>query len=202
VRVGEFCRFGETLGTVEEIGLRSTRIRTLERSVVTVPNAEFSKMELENLNLRDRMLLRTTIGLRYETTAEQLRGIVGELHDLLQAHPKVLKDPLWVRFAAFGAYSLDIELFAYVGTPDRREFIAIREELFLRIMDLVEAAGSGFAFPSQTHYLAQDRAPGGAPAQAAPAIVAAWRAPDLPPPASDPRSAEAVASGERAALKR
>jgi MscS family membrane protein len=186
VRVGEFCRFGDTLGTVEEIGLRSTRIRTLERTVVTVPNAEFSKMELENLNLRDQMLLRTTLGLRYETTAEQLRGVLAELYELLRAHPKVAKEPLWVRFAGFGAYSLDVEIFAYIDSRARPEFLAIREEIFLRVMDLIDAAGTGFAFPSETHYLAQDpglkAAQGGRPPRATAAL---WRSRDLSPPAPD-----------------
>ena len=174
VRVGEFCRFGDTLGTVEEIGLRSTRIRTLERTVVTVPNAEFSKMELENFNLRDQMLLHTTIGLRYETTPEQLRRVLAELYELLLTHPKVVDDPLWVRFAGFGAYSLDVEFFAYVGSADRLEFFAVREEIYLRIMDLIDEAGTGFAFPSQTHYLAQDPGLLGTPAPTARAVVPAW----------------------------
>ena len=114
VRVGDFCLYGDKLGTVEEIGLRSTRIRSLERTVVTVPNAEFSQMQLENFTRRDQMLFRTTLGLRYETTPEQLRYVLAKLRELLIAHPMVSPDPARVRFAGFGTYSLDIEIFAYV----------------------------------------------------------------------------------------
>ena len=201
VRVGDFCRFGTTLGTVEEIGLRSTRIRTLERTVVTVPNAEFSKMELENLNLRDQMLLHTTIGLRYETTAEQLRGVLAALYEMLLRHPEVVKDPLWVRFAGFGAYSLDVELFAYIDSRDRLEFFAIREDIFLRMMDLIDAAGTGFAFPSQTHYLAQDPGLKGGPQQTAAALAPVLRPQDFPL-ASVRREQQPEGGGELTAVQR
>ncbi len=156
VRVGDFCQFGDKLGTIEEIGLRSTRVRTLDRTVITVPNADFAKLQLENLTRRDCILIRSTLGVRYETTAEQLRLLPTRLREMLLAHPKVLGEPLRVRFAGFGAYSLDFELFAYVRTRDWDEFLAIREEIFLRVADIVEEVGTSFAFPSQTHYLARD----------------------------------------------
>ena len=158
VRVGDFCRFGDgRMGTVEEIGLRSTRIRTLDRTLVTIPNADFAQRELENFALRDRMRLYAVLGLRYETTPGQMRYLLEALRQLLRDHPKVSPDPARAQFIAFGASSLDVEVFAYVMTPDFNEFLAIREELYLRIMDLVEEAGTGFAFPSQTLYLTRDR---------------------------------------------
>jgi MscS family membrane protein len=156
VRVGDFCRFGDRVGTVEDIGLRSTRVRTLDRTVVSVPNAEFSSLQLENFKRRDRIWLHATIGLRYETTPDQLRWILVELKRLLLAHPKVDPDPARARFLRFGAYSLDVEIFAYVSTTDINEFLAVQEDIFLRIMDLVGASGSGFAFPSRTIYAAPD----------------------------------------------
>jgi len=156
VRVGDFCRFGGHSGTVEEIGLRSTRIRTLERTLITVPNSAFSEIHLENLAHRDRIRLSTVLGLRYETSPDQLRHTLSELRRLLLSHPKVLADSVRVRFGGFGASSLDIELQAYVGTADWGAFTAIREDLYLRVMDIVEAAGTGFAFPSQTLYLGRD----------------------------------------------
>jgi MscS family membrane protein len=156
VQVGNFCRFGDKIGTVEEIGLRSTRVRTLDRTLVTVPNSEFSSIQLENFAVRDRIRFYTTLGLRYETTADQLRFTLVKLRELLLAHPKVDLDPARVRFVGYGAYSLDLEIFAYVGTPDWNEFLAIREDLLLRIMDVVEESGSGFAFPSQTLYVGHD----------------------------------------------
>ena len=152
VKVGDFCRFGAQVGTVERIGLRSTRVRTLDRTVVSVPNAEFSNLQLENFAERDRIWLKVALGLRYETTPDQLRHVLVRLRELLYAHPRIDADPARVRFVAFGPYSLDLEIFAYVKTRDYSEFLAVREDLYLRIMDVVAASGTGFAFPSQTLY--------------------------------------------------
>ncbi len=156
VRVGDTCKFGDKTGVVEDIGLRSTRIRTPERTVVSVPNGEFSAMQIENLSRRDRMRLHTVLNLRYESTADQLRYLITEIRKLVVAGPKVDEPSVNVRFVAFGVYSLDVEIAAYVKTTNDTEFAIIREDLFLRIMDLVEAAGSGFAFPSQTIYSGKD----------------------------------------------
>jgi len=156
VRVGDFCRFGDRLGTVIDIGLRSTRLRTLERTIVTVPNADFSTMQLENFALRDSMLLTARLGVRYETSPEQLRWLLARLEQLLQDHPKILPAPRRARFVGFGPSSLDIEIFAYVATTDIDEFLVVRQRLFLDFMDAVTAAGTAFAFPSQTIYTAAD----------------------------------------------
>lgn len=153
VRVGDFCRYGDQMGTVEQIGLRSTRVRSLERTIVTIPNAEFSQMQLDNFNARDQRLLRTVLGLRYETTPEQLRKVLEELQKLLLYHPRVLEEPVRVRFVGYGAYSLDIEIFAYLLCRDQDTFLAIQEEILLRIADIVDECGADFAFPSQTTYL-------------------------------------------------
>jgi MscS family membrane protein len=162
VRVGDFCRFGGRVGTVEEVGLRSTRIRTLDRTVVSIPNAEFSALQLENFSRRDRIWLHATLGLRYETTPDQLRRVLAEIGRLLREDPRVDPDPARIRFVGFGAYSLDCEVFAYIRTADYGEFLAIREDLLLKIMDIVAASGTSFAFPSQTLYVGAD--PGLAPA--------------------------------------
>jgi len=175
VRVGDFCRFGDRVGTVEQVGLRSTRVRTLDRTVVTVPNAEFSQMQLENFALRDKIRLIVQLGLRYETTPDQLRWVLIELRRVLHAHPKVLPDPLRVRFVGFGAYSLDLEAFAYVDTQDFNEFLAVREDVFLRFMDVVADSGTSFAFPSQTTYLERGEKLPEDKLAAAEAQVRAWR---------------------------
>jgi MscS family membrane protein len=192
VRVGDFCRFGDRIGTVEEIGLRSTRVRTLDRTVVSVPNAEFATLQLENFAVRDRIWLGATLGLRYETTPEQLRYVLVEVRKMLYAHPRVHPDPARIRFVGFGASSLDLEIFAYVLTADFGEFLGIREDLYLRIMDIVAAAGTGFAFPSTTTYLARDAGLDASRTQAAEAAVRAWRERrELPLPDFTP---EAIAS--------
>jgi MscS family membrane protein len=175
VRVGDFCRYGGEVGTVEEIGLRSTRGRTLDRTVVTIPNAEFSNLKLENYARRDRMRLWTMIGVRYETTPDQLRFLLARLREILLAHPRVTDDPARVRLVGFGAYSLDMEVFAYVDTADWTEFLSIREDVYLRFMDAIKEAGTSFAFPSSTTYVGRDE---GLPEEAvreAEQRVAAWR---------------------------
>jgi MscS family membrane protein len=176
VSVGDFCRWGDQVGTVEEIGLRSTRIRTLERTVVTVPNAVLSQMEIDNFMKRDRRLLRTTLQLRYETPPDQMRFILAKLRELLIGHPMVTPDPARVRFTGYGAYSKDVDVFAYVTCQDQNTFLAIQEDVLLRMEDIIDAAGSGFAFPSQTSYLAHDSGLDDERSKEARAEVEQWRA--------------------------
>ena len=175
VRVGDFCSYQGEVGTVEEIGLRSTRIRTLERTVVTIPNGEFSNLTLENYALRDQRRLWTMIGVRYETTPDQLRYVLARLRQILLAHPRVTADPARVRFVGFGAYSLDIEVFAYIDTADHTEFLGIREDLYLHFMDAIKEAGTGFAFPSSTTYVGRDDGLDAEETRQAEARVAEWR---------------------------
>ncbi len=146
IRVGDFCRYGSDEGTVEAIGIRSTRIRGIDRTLTTIPNATLSKMPVVNFAPRDRMLIRSVIGVRCETRPEQLRYLLVRIREMLLGHPRIYPEPR-VRFIGFGAYSLDIEVFAYVTTRDGAEFLSIREDVFLRVMDIVEQSGTGFAFP-------------------------------------------------------
>jgi MscS family membrane protein len=156
VQVGDFCRFGDKLGTVEEIGMRSTRVRTLDRTIVTIPNAEFASLQLENFGKRDMMKFSPRLGLLYATTPDQLRYVLVEIRKMLYAHSKVSNDPARVRFVNFGDSSLDIDIFAYVFATDFSEYLGVAEDLNLRIMDIVSESGTGFAFPSNTTYLAKD----------------------------------------------
>lgn len=156
VEVGDFCGFGDHLGVIEGIGLRSVKVRSLDQSVITVPNAEFVNLNIENLTRRDRMLLQTTIGFRYETSPDQLRWILAEIRKLLLRHPMVAPEPARARFAGFGEHSANIDIFAYVKTNDFNQFFSVREDIFLRLIDIVEESGTTFAFPSTVNYLAQD----------------------------------------------
>jgi MscS family membrane protein len=153
VRVGEFCAFSDKLGTVENVGLRSVQVRGLDRTVITIPNAEFCQLQIINFSRRDSNLMHTTLGLRYETTADQLRLVLTRLRELLIRHPKVSMDPARVRFLGYGDYALNIEVFAFIQTREWGEFLAIQEDINLRIKDIVAAAGTDFAFPSQTVYM-------------------------------------------------
>ncbi len=175
VRVGDYCRFGEEYGTVEEIGLRSTRLRKFDDTLVTVPNGDFSQRELTNFTVRRQRLYHTTLGLRYETTPEQLRYVMAKLREMFLGHPQVSPDWLYVRFDGFGDFSLDIEIYAYIRAPQWLKYGAIREDISFRIMDIVKEAGTGFAFPSQTAYLGRDTGLDAERGQEAETQVQAWR---------------------------
>ena len=177
VRVGDFCRYGDKFGTVESIGLRSTRIRAFDRTVTSVPNSKFSNMELTNGTYRDKRLIRTTIGLRYETSAEQLRYVLTKIREMLISHPKVDQKPIpsYARLIGFGQSSLDIDVFAYVATRKLLEFLAIREDVYLRVMYIVGESGTGFAFPSTTTYLARDGGLDKSQTEVAEEQVRVWR---------------------------
>jgi MscS family membrane protein len=155
VLVGDFCRFGDRVGTVTHIGLRSTRIRTLDRTIVSVPNGQFSSMELENFSVRDKMWFHPTLSLRRDTTAEQLSKVLSGVEAILKNHPKVEVGSLPVRLVGLGAYSLNIEVFAYVKTPDFDEFLALQQELLIKILQAVEDAGTALAIPVQENIALQ-----------------------------------------------
>lgn len=155
--VGQFVTVGDVTGTVEDVGLRSTRIRRLDRTIVTIPNSTVAGAQVVNFGVRDRFLYNPVIGVVYATTADQLRFIIDEMRKMLIRDERVLPDVRRVRFRGFGASSLDIETFCWVRAADWSEFTGIAEDLNFKIMDIVLRAGSSFAFPSQTLYLSRDQ---------------------------------------------
>jgi MscS family membrane protein len=171
VSVGDFCKFGDRIGTVEDIGLRSTRIRTLDRTVVTVPNGSFSTMTLENFNRRDKMLFHVTLNLRRDANPNQVRTVLESITKILKDHPKVESGGLPARFIGIGTYSLDLEIFVYILTVDNDEFMRLQQDLLLRIMDTVHAAGTALAIPTQASIVYPAPANGSAsPQPASPAM--------------------------------
>ncbi len=156
IHIGDVCRFGDRVGTVEDISLRSTQIRTPDRTELFIPNGSLATMNVENLSRRDKILFNTKLGLRYETSPDQMRYVLAQVRRLLYEHPKVETEGARNRFIAFDESALTLEIFSYILTRDFNEFLAIREDLLLRIMDIVAAAGTSFAFPSQTVYLCRD----------------------------------------------
>mgnify|MGYP001820578497 FL=1 len=175
VRVGDFCSFGERMGVVEEIGIRSTKIRALDRSLISVPNAHFVDMQLVNWARCDKRLILTEIGLRYETEPDQLRHVLAKLREMLFAHPMIDRSTVRARFVGYGAHSLNVQIRAYALTPDWNEFLAIREDVFLRVNKIVAESGTSFAFPSQTLYLGRDGGLDEQLSEAAKEHVASWR---------------------------
>jgi MscS family membrane protein len=160
---------------------------------VSIPNAEFATLQLENFARRDRIWLKPKLGLRYETTPDQLRYVLVEIRRMLYAHARVDPDGARIRFIGFGDYSLDLEIFAYVRTTDFGEFLAIQEDILLRIMDIVAESGTGFAFPSSTTYLGRDGGLDADRSRAAEARVREWRERgELPLPEFPSEAIEAV----------
>jgi MscS family membrane protein len=156
VGVGDVLNMGDVQGTVVEVGLRSTRIRTLDRTIVSLPNGQIANMRLETLSVRDKFLFHPVIGLRYETTAAQLRAFMAGVRSLLNEHASVDSTSVRVRFVRFGASSLDVDILTYVFAHDWDNFLETQEELLFGIMDIVQKAGAEIAFPSQSLYLTAD----------------------------------------------
>ena len=175
IRVGDVCRFGDRTGTVEDIGLRSTRVRTEERTLLAIPNGTVATINVENLSRRDKMLFKTVLGLRTETTPDHLRYVLSEIRRILYSHPKIETKTVRVRLTELASSSINVELVCYVLTQDFNEFAAVREDLLLRIMHLVEDSGTGFALPSQTLYLGRDSGLEKDKADAAVKKVTEWR---------------------------
>ena len=140
VRVGDFVRVGDVLGGIEDVTLYATRIRTLERIVVSIPNGILMTSQIENLSRRDKFLFRHTLGLTYATTGAQVRAVVDGCRTRLAADPRIESGTLRVTFAKLSAYSLDVEVFAYVLVPNWAAFLAAQQELLLVVMDVVEQA--------------------------------------------------------------
>jgi len=142
MNVGDICRVGDQSGKVESISLRSTKLRTADGSLLAVPNGLMASVNVENLSNRTGYLFNPVIPLRYETTVKQLLDLLDRIREVLKAHPHIDPDGLQVRLKDFGAASLDVEVSAQVRTADHSEYLAIREQLLVEIMNAVEAVGS------------------------------------------------------------
>lgn len=155
-REGDAVKINEFTGTVESIGLRSTRIRTGDRTVVTIPNAQVAESKIESFAERDRLKMAFKVGLVYETTGASLRGVLDGFRTVLRDHPLIWDEQIDVRFVAFGASSLDLEVSAWFAGTDMDAFRAMREQILMTFMEIVANHDSDFAFPTQTvHVSAQ-----------------------------------------------
>jgi MscS family membrane protein len=173
VSIGDYCKFDGKEGTVEDIGLRSTRVRTNDRTLVTVPNGMFSSMTIENIARRDKMLFHITLNLRRDTKPEQVRALLQSIGANLKRDPRVEEGTTPIRFVGVGAYSLDLEIFVYIRTQNGDEFLKAQQDILLSVLDEIAAAGTALAIPTQasvvysTAPLDQPSAPAALPAQAA-----------------------------------
>ncbi len=150
--VGDTVTVGTVTGTVEKVGFRSTRIRTFDKSLVTVPNKKMIDAELDNLGMRPVRRVKFNIGVTYETTPNQIKAIVKDIQEMINEHPKTNQDGR-VRFQEFGASSLDILVMYFVNSPKWGDLIDVKEGINYKIMEIVKKHNSDFAFPSTTVYL-------------------------------------------------
>jgi MscS family membrane protein len=156
IRVGDVCRFGDRSGVVEDIGLRSTRVRTDERTLLAIPNGTVATINVENLSRRDKILFSTKLGLRSDSKVDHVRFVLAETRRLLYSHPKVESNSVRVRLIDISGSSLSVEIFSYILTRDYNEYAAVKEDLLLRMLDIVEDSGGSLALPSQTLYITRD----------------------------------------------
>jgi MscS family membrane protein len=156
IRVGDFCQIGNQLGTVEDIGLRSLKLRTLDQNLSVVPNGSLAQMQFQNMARRNKLLINQTFTLRIETQAEQLRFVLDRVQQMLDQHPAI-EPGSRIRVMSFLGAAFQLELFAYGTTGDWAEFTAIRQDVILKIAEIVEASGTQFAAPTQLAYLSRDK---------------------------------------------
>ena len=150
--VGDMVKVGNTQGIIEKVGFRSTRIRTLDRSYVTLPNKMIVDSEVDNLTERNTRRVNFNLGILYSTPAENIKLIIKDISAYIKEHPATLED-CYVRFAEFGDSSINIMILYFIDGNDFENFVSVREDINFKIMEIVKQHGSGFAFPSRTVYM-------------------------------------------------
>jgi len=156
VHVGDFCQIGDHRGTVEDIGLRSLKLRTIDQNLLVVPNGLLAQMQFQNLRCRSKLLINQTFALRIETEVQQLRLVLDGVQSMLDQHPAIEPGTSRVRVTNFVGAAFGLELFAYGKTGDWAQFTKIRQDVILKIAEIVTASGTRFAAPTQLAYLSRD----------------------------------------------
>lgn len=156
IQVGDFCKIGDRLGTVEDIGLRSLKMRTLDQNLLVVPNGALAQMQFENMKARPKLLISQNFSLRIETRVEQLRFVLDSVQKVFDEDPAIEAGTSRVRVTNFDGAAFQLELFAYGKTSDWTQLTAIRQEILFKIAGIVEAAGTGFAAHTQLTYQTKD----------------------------------------------
>lgn len=156
IQIGDIVKVNTQTGVVEDIGLRSTRLRTPERTVLSVPNGTMATAVLENLRFRDKFLCQQVIRLRYELAPDHVRYVLEKIRQIMRENPKVEESSSRAQFIRFSENSLDVEIYCYILEGDYNAYLQTQEALFLSIMDELDQAGAVLALPSQTTYVTQD----------------------------------------------
>jgi MscS family membrane protein len=153
IRVGDFCRIGDSTGTVEEIGLRTTRLRTLANTLIAIPNHRLAVQPIDNISARGHIWYHPILRLRCDTTAEQLGHVLEGVRELLRSHQRVVQGNHRVRFNKFEEYSLSVEVYAYLTTTDWREYLELAEGLNIRILEIISQSGTRLSMPAKSLYV-------------------------------------------------
>jgi MscS family membrane protein len=180
IQIGDVCRINNQTGVVEDIGLRSTRLRTGERTLLSIPNGIMASAVVENLRFRDKFLCQQILRLRYDLSPDHVRYVLGQIQNLLIEDPKVEDSSARIRLLRFAEYAIEVELFCYILEPEFTAYLAAQEQLLLKIMDTIEKAGAVVALPTQTTFVSQDAWIDPLKAKAAHAAVEKARDPGVP----------------------
>ena len=154
IRIGEWVKVGGVEGVVEDVGMRTTKIRSFQKTLITVPNQLVANQPIENFSRRGIRRIKMHIGLTYGTSSEQIVNIKNDIETMLREHENISqKDSLMVYFDSFGDSSLNIFIYTFTATANWEKYLATREDIHIKIMKIVEKNGSDFAFPSQSIYV-------------------------------------------------
>ncbi|HHB95223.1 MAG TPA: mechanosensitive ion channel family protein [Campylobacterales bacterium] len=154
IRIGEWIRIDGVEGVVEDIGMRTTKIRSFEKSLITLPNQAIANTHIENFSRRDIRRIKMNIGLTYDTTSQQIEKIITDIRDMLKNHEGISQtSTMLVNFTTFNDSSLDILVYTFTNTANWANYMNIKEDVNIKIMKIVEDNGSSFAFPSQSVYI-------------------------------------------------
>jgi MscS family membrane protein len=181
--VGDPCKIGDQAGVVEDIGLRSTKLRTENRTLVSIPNGTVATATLENFRLRDKILFKQAVRLRYDLSPDHVRYVLAQIYEVLVHHAKVEEASARVRLLKFGENAIEVEIYAYILERDFGEFLAVQEQLLLQVMETLERTGAAVALPSQTTMVTQDKWVDPEKAAAAQRAIEKNRDPGVPGPA-------------------
>jgi len=152
-KIGDWVKTGDMEGTIEEIGFRSTKIRTFAKTLITVPNNIIANLSVNNFSRMPKRRIKLNVGVSYATSPEQMRIAVQKIRDMLTAHPAIDQEFFLVNFTEFGASSLDIMVYCFTVTTVWGEYLDARQDVHLKIMEILEGMGLEIAFPSRTVYL-------------------------------------------------
>jgi len=151
--IGDWVKAGEIEGIVEEVGFRSTKIRTFAKTLISIPNSTLTNMAIDNFSRMPKRRIKLNVGVTYETTPEKMREAIGRIRTMLAEHPAIDQEFFLVNFTDFGASSLDIMVYCFTSTTVWGEYLDAREDVCLKIMGILEELGLEIAFPSRSVYL-------------------------------------------------